>query len=40
MDPATATALLQVRSLREIYSHAVNCVRKEIIDEVSGVATL
>lgn len=35
VDPATATTLREVRSLREIYSHAVNSVRKEVLDEVA-----
>jgi hypothetical protein len=33
-DPATASTLREVRSLREVYTHAVNGVRKEILDEV------
>lgn len=35
-DPATANTLREVKALREVYSHAVNGVRKEILDEVPG----
>ena len=35
-DPATANTLREVKSLREIYSHAVNGVRAEIVAEVPG----
>ena len=34
-DPATATRLSEVQGLKEVYSHAVNGVKKEILDEVS-----
>jgi hypothetical protein len=34
-DPATANTLHEVRSLREMYNHAVNGVRREIEDEVN-----
>lgn len=36
-DPATSTALREVKSLAEVYRLAVKSVRKEILDEVSGV---
>jgi len=36
-DPVTATTLREVKSLAEVYRLAVNGVRKEILDEVSGV---
>lgn len=35
-DPATAQSLREIRSLREVYSHAVSSVRSEINKEVSG----
>jgi hypothetical protein len=37
LDPSTAQTLREVRSLREIYSHAVNSVRREIEAELPGV---
>jgi hypothetical protein len=37
-DPATAATLREVKSLREVYSHALNSVRAEIMDEVPVVA--
>lgn len=39
-DPATATTLRDVKSLAEMYRHAVSSVRAEILDEVPGVALL
>lgn len=39
-DPATATTLREVRGLAEVYSHAVNGVRKEILDEVPGAVSV
>jgi hypothetical protein len=35
-DPATATTLREVRALRQVYTHAVNGVRAEILAEVPG----
>jgi len=39
-DPASAAKLREVQSLREVYTLAVNCVRKEILDDVPDAAAV
>jgi hypothetical protein len=39
-DPSSAQTLREVRSLAEIYTHAVNTTRREMLDEIDPVSAL
>jgi len=40
VDPTSAGKLCEVQSLRQVYTLAVNCVRKEILDDVPDAAAV